>query len=187
MLIMRKHRNAKWDRKSRKHTKETVGDSDKFSEPFVLLTENVIAELKLHCQIRPGAGHGGTFHCNEMQNRDIWSLIWTVLVLHPDRCHELPACTSAESPWLPHTNKFNNRGTFCAVSACYFFIQGAFPPQSQLQVTSRGRPESLAPHHFLLRQLAEQVSAFLVCFQNPTPVPQPLYAQQSAELIPTHF
>lgn len=67
MLIMRKHRNAKWDRKSRKCTKETVGDSYKFSRPFVLLTENVIHELKLHCQIRSGPGHGGTFHCNEMQ------------------------------------------------------------------------------------------------------------------------
>lgn len=59
--------------------KETVGDSDKFSGPFVLLTENVMHELKLHCQIGSGAGHGGTFHYNEMQNRDIWSLIWVVL------------------------------------------------------------------------------------------------------------
>lgn len=76
MLIMSKHRNAKWDRESGKRAKESVGDSDKFSRPFALLTENVIHKLKLHCQIRSGAGHGGTFHCNEAWNGDIWSLIW---------------------------------------------------------------------------------------------------------------
>lgn len=75
MLIMSKHKNAKWDRKSGKHAKESVGDSDKFSRPFTLLTENVIHKLKLHCQIRSGAGRGDTFHYNKMWNRDVLSLI----------------------------------------------------------------------------------------------------------------
>lgn len=149
MLIMRKHRNAKWGRKSRKCMNETVGDSDKFSRPFVLLTENVEHELKLHCQIRFGAGHGGTFHCNEIQNRDIWSWFGWCWGLQPDRCYELPACTSADSPWLSHINKLNIGGIFCTISSCCFFIQGAFPAQSHLQFPSQGRPESLAPHHFL--------------------------------------
>lgn len=83
MLIMSEHRNAKWDRESGKRAKESVGDSDKFSRPFALLTENVIHELKLHRQIRSGAGCGGTFVCNEMWNRDVWSLIWVLGICAP--------------------------------------------------------------------------------------------------------
>lgn len=67
---------------------------------------------------------------------------------HPDRCYELPACTSAGSLWLPHT-KFNSRGTFNAISSCHFFIQGHSPlSHSFNSLPGEGRLESLAPHHF---------------------------------------
>lgn len=162
MLIMRKHRNAKWDRKSRKCMKETVRDSDKFSGPFVLLTENVMHELKLHCWIRSGAGHGGTFHCNEMQNGVWFGWCWG---LHPDRCYEPPACTSAGSLWLPHT-KSKSRGTYNAI-----------PPSRGhsllCHIVNSLRKRDLNPLHLTpsLRQLSEQISAFLGCFQNPAPIP----------------
>lgn len=141
-----------------------------FPGPLCCSQKNVVHELKLHCQIRCGAGHGGTFHCNELQNGDILSWFGWCWGLQPDRCYEQPACTSVDSPWLSHINKFNTRGIFGIISSCCFFIQGAFPAQWHLQFPSQGRPESLAPHHFL-RQLAEQILVFLGCFQNPAPIP----------------
>lgn len=60
MLIMRKHRSDKWNRENWSCAKEPVRDSDKFSRPFALLMEKGIHSLKLHCQIRAGAGQCAT-------------------------------------------------------------------------------------------------------------------------------
>lgn len=144
MLIMRKHRNAKWDRKSRKCMKETVGDSDKFSGPFVLLTENEMYELKLHCQIGYGTGCGGTFHCNEMQNREH---------LEPDLggvgvCTLTGIMSCQLVPVLGVPGSLTPRSSTVEAFLCHFFIQGTFPAQSHLQFPSQGKPESLAPPHF---------------------------------------
>ena len=154
MLIMSEHRNVKWDSESGKHAKESVGDSDKFSRPFALLTENVIHELKLHCQIRSRAGHGGTFHCNEMWNRDVWSLIWVLGI------YTLAGVTSCQlAPVLVVPSSFTPTSSraeafFGAISSS----RGHFPLSHICNSLPKGAPNPLRCSTSL-RQLAKQISA----------------------------
>lgn len=154
MLIMREHRNAKWDRKSGRCAKESVGDSDKFSRPFALLTENIIPELKLQCQTRSEAGHGGTCHCNEMWNGEVWSLIWV-----------LGICTLAGVMSFQFASVLAVPSSFSATSSTAEAFFGAIPPSgghSPLShICNSLSKQATRPlwHSTSLRQLAEQITA----------------------------
>lgn len=154
MLVMSEHRNAKWDRESGKHAKESVGDSDKFSRPFALLTENVIHKLKLHCQIRSGAGHGGTFHCNEMWNGDVWSLIWVLGIC------TLTGVTSCQlAPVLAVPSSLTpTSSTVEAFLGAISSSRGHSPLSHIWNSLPKGVANPLH-HSTSLRQLAEQISA----------------------------
>lgn len=117
---------------------ESVGDSDKFSRPFALLTENVVHELKLRCQIRSGAGHGGTFYCNEMWKGDVWRLIWVlgIYTLTGVMSHQLAPVLGSQASSRPQVQLQRHflvpfphpEGTPCSVTSGISFPRGPWIP-----------------------------------------------------------
>lgn len=82
------------------------GVSGRFRQVFKSLCishRKLIPSLKLHCQIRAGAGHCGTFHCSETWKGNVWSPVWVFGICTPTgaRNCQLTPVLAVPSPLTP--------------------------------------------------------------------------------------